>query len=76
MCNLEKIKETTKMLFDMCEFKPVDGLPICQHPFSASTHGCVVDNGETALVDLQTSDGVSKFRKYTYYIIDKQVDAY
>jgi hypothetical protein len=76
MCNLEKIKETTKMLFDMCEFKPVDGLPICQHPFSASTHGCVVENGSTILVDLQTSDGVSKFRKYTYYIIDKQVDAY
>ena len=76
MCNLEKIKETTKMLFDMCEFKPVDGLPICQHPFSASTHGCVVENGSTILVDLQTSDGVYKFRNYTYYIIDKQVDVY
>lgn len=76
MCNLEKIKETTKMLFDMCEFKPVDGLPICQHPFSASTYGCIVENGSTILVDLQTSDGVSKFRKYTYYIIDKQVDVY
>ena len=76
MCNLEKIKETTKMLFDMCEFKPVDGLPICQHPFSASTYGYVVENGETALVDLQTADGVDKFRKYTFYIIDKQVDVY
>lgn len=76
MCNLEKIKETTKMLFDMCEFKPVDGLPICQHPFSASTHGCVLENGNTVLVNLQTKDGVSKFRKYTYHIIDKQKDIY
>lgn len=75
-CDLESIKSTTKMLFDMCEFKPVDGLPICQHPFSASTHGCVVENGETSLVDLQTADGVARFRKYTYYIIDKQVDVY
>lgn len=75
-CDLESIKSTTKMLFDMCDFKPVDGLPICQHPFSASTHTCVLENGNTVLVDLQTKDGVSKFRDYTLSTIDRQKDIY
>ena len=76
MCDLDKIKSTTKSLFDMCDFKPVDGLPICQHPFSASPFGCAVENGDTVFLNLQTVDGISRFRKYIYSNIDRQVDVY